>query len=479
MITFNGFYLGDYLDVKSIDRGGIIPAREIDYESIPQMAGAVRKNVKTGIRIIKVTIKITGSSEEDLRKRVETIGEILKTDDDAPIIFDDEPDRIYYGMLYGETPLTDTLQFGKGEINFLCLDPHKYGAEEELAFDSDGVLNFFNTTNSDIFPRYEIAFNQPATFFSILDAENQITIGEPEEVTKAKVPREQLIMTEGFNSMTGWSATNVAVDGTVLGTIGVNAQGNFVPTSFGTGTGWHGPALKKSLPEELQDFKMELYLENKSTGGKTVRNKQIGRAELYLLDINDLVIAKFAILDQHTSYEKTFGEARLGAQSGGKYIINYVGNNSVWNNFDGRIYIERIGKRWLVTIGKWDGKRHYARLSKGYYDADNAFNQKVAKVQVHFGAYDAYPTTTMLFDIMYIKKINTVLTVETPYIVDTGDIVEVDTFNGGIYKNGDPWMKELDQVSDWFSLKPGSTVLEFYPEGVTSSIKAFFSKRWQ
>lgn len=479
LITFNGFNLSDYLSIKSIDRGGIIPPREIETESIPQKIGAYKKNVKTGVRIIKAEVKITGDATLSLREKLEVIGDILRTDEDVPIIFNDEPDRTYYGMLQGETNISEVLEFGKGEISFICVDPYKYGVEEAVDFDASDSLIFNNGTNGDIFPRYEILFNAPATFFSILSSEDQITVGEPVEAEVTPVPREQLILTEGFNNMTGWSATNTAVDGGVVaGTISVDANGNFVPTNFGTGEAWHGPALKKSLPEELQDFQLELYLENKSSGTKTDRPKKLGRVELYLLDINDQVIAKFAIRDSYKDYEKTYGDARLGGLSGGKTVIQYTGKPSYWNNFDGRIFVRRIGKQWSILISKWDGKVHYNRMGKEYFDSSSAYSQKVAKVQVHFGAFGTQQTTNMLLDVMRVWKINSVLIPEIPYIVDANDLVVIDTSTGSILKNGDPWMTELDQISNFFSLNPGSTNLEFYPEGVTSSIQTWYRKRW-
>ena len=483
MITFNGTDLSDYMRINTIDRGGIIPPRVLETLDIPQRVGLYLINAKTGARVINVGVTIIGVSLEEIRDRMEIIGDILRTDEPVPIIFDDEPDRTYYGIFSGESTLDERNAVGKTTLQFLCPDPYKYGTEETVAFAADGSLDFLNGTNGDIFPTYTISFNQPATFFSIVSDDEQITVGDPAAADQTVVPREQMILKEFFADFTGWTATNTAVDiGTVAGTMEIDTAtgGNFVPATFGSGAGWHGPALMKTLSEPLDDFKMEVSLENWSTGavGKT-RSSQVGRVEIYLLDINDQIIGKFAVKDAIPTLEHTIGEARLGGVAGGLHIMNYSGNGTIWNNFDGLIQISRVNNYWSVTIGKfdWATKRHHSRLTANHYDADGRFDQQIAKIQVHFGQHGTHPVTHMLLDTMRVWKINQITTPQIPYIVEADDVVEVETATGGIYKNGIPWMSEMNPMSNFFPLKPGTTPLAFFPSDA-ATVAMTYRKRW-
>lgn len=481
MITFNGTDLSDYMRINTIDRGGILPPREVETLEIPQKVGAYLFNVKTGVRLINVGVTIIGVTYEEIQKRKEIIADILRTDEPGSIVFDDEPDRTYYGIVSGGTALDEQNHVGKGSIQFLCPDPYKYGSEETIQI-PNGSLAFQNGTNSDIFPRYTATFNKAATFLSVMSANDQITVGQPAQVGQAVIPREELILTENFDSLTGWTAANTVVDeGTVGGTIAVQ-NGNFVPTAFGTGESWHGPALIKTLPAALTDFKMEVYLENKSTGtkGSAPRASQLGRVEIYLLDVNNRTIAKFAMKDPTQYMERNYGEVRLGALSGGLPLMGYAGDGTVWNEFDGRIYVTRIKDRWEITVGKYDSKtkRHHARLTVGHFDADKKFNQQVAKIQVHFASHSTYPATQMLLDTMRVWKINNVpAATSVPYIVGAGDVVEIETATGGIYRNGVPWMSEFNPTSEFFPLKPGTTQLAFLPNDA-ATVAMTYRKRW-
>ena len=482
MITFNGIYLGDYMRINTIDRGGIIPPRSIQTLDIPQKTGAYKINQKTEAREITIGVTVIGVSYTEIRKRLETIGAVLNTDDPVPIVFDDEKDRTYYGQVSGGTLLDEKNMTGKGTITFYCPDPHKYGQIEGIIFPPDNINNFINDTNSEIFPRYRIQFNGPTTFFTLFNETEEIIIGSPALLDQTTVPREQLILNEPFSSFTGWSATNAIVNnGIVAGSFAVTND-NFTVSSFGTGPRWHGPALVKTLSEPLTDFQMELFLEIWGTGtrGTTARAQMSGRVELYLLDVNNQIIGKFAVKDAHENVDQITAEAWLGDVVGGQEILN-DSYGDAWQRFDGRIYVERINNMWKVTVGQYDAveMRHHSRLSAVLMDIHQNHAQKVAKVEVHMAQHSTRPATHMLLDHMKVWKYNQVTTTaqQVPYIVNAGDFVEIDMATGGIYKNGAPWMSEINPGSSFFPLKPGTNPLGFYSD-TTAKIDMIYQKRW-
>lgn len=471
--------------INTIDRGGIIPPRSIQTLDIPQKTGGYKVSQKTEMREITIGVTVIGVTYGEIRKRLETIGDVLRTDNPVPIVFDDETDRTYYGMLSGGTLLDEKNHVGKGTLTFLCPDPHKYGQIEGVIFPADNRNDFINGTNSDIYPKIRIQFQGPTTFFSVFNEDQQVTIGNPAQLDQTVIPREQEVLNESFSSFSGWSATNAIVNnGIVAGSFAIT-NGNFTVSSFGTGPRWHGPALIKTLPEALTDFQMELFLELWGTGERrtTARAQQSGRVELYLLDVNNQIIGKFAVKDAHDNVDLITAEAWLGDVVGGQEILNagYDENPDSWLRFDGRIYVERINNMWKVTVGQYDPveKRHHSRISAVLMDVFQKHAQKVAKVEVHMAQHSTRPATHMLLDHMKVWKYNQVTTPATqvPTIINAGDFVEIDMATGGVYKNGVPWMSEIDPGSMFFPLKPGVNSLGFYSDA-PATVDMIYQKRW-
>ena len=101
---------------------------------IPNMPGAYLQNSETDIRTISQPIIINGKDRFEVRKLEEDLASWLITKEPKELIFDDEPDRVYYALVQGDVPIEDIVRFGRGEISFICLDPYKYKGEIETAF---------------------------------------------------------------------------------------------------------------------------------------------------------------------------------------------------------------------------------------------------------------------------------------------------------------------------------------------------------
>jgi predicted phage tail component-like protein len=469
------------MKIKNITRQ-FLPPREIQTLEIRDRAGSYFQHLKHGARMIVADVQVIQGNRPELRLVVEEVGDILNTPGPVPIIFDDEPDRTYFGMVIGETDLgeSNTVAMGEGSITFICFDPYKYGPETTSPMDANNSLAYLNDTNTDIFPVYTITATKDATFVSVIgDADDEvIMIGDPGEVTKTVVPKEQKILDEGFNSLAGWSSAGTFVDnGVVSGTIAITADGkDFYPSSHGAGSGWHGPALMKSLSEQLQDFKLGVYLENKGFGANEREYAQkVGRVVVSLLDINNNEIAMMAIRDSSGGSKYGVGEVRLGPYGSGRYVMNT--SHPGWHYFDGYFEIKRVGKRFDLVVSKWYQNKYIDRKVASFYDTKNEFQGKVAKVMVHFGAYGTAPATSQLLDTMRVWKINPVTTIQTPYVIENGDVIEIDTSVPVVRKNGHAWMEEISPISKWFPLHPGTNKIQIMPSDIGTSSMTH-KKRW-
>lgn len=120
---------------------------ERDFIEIPGRPGSYLRKTKVKARTIPVTFVIKGVT--DMQKAKEEIADWLITDEPAPLIFPDEPDRTYYAVVDGDGIPDELFRFGKATINFICPDPYKYGVEHSYTFDDPTDPNNNQIKNGD------------------------------------------------------------------------------------------------------------------------------------------------------------------------------------------------------------------------------------------------------------------------------------------------------------------------------------------
>lgn len=79
------------------------------------------------------------------------MAEWLIHDELKPLIFDDEPDRIYYAVVDGSFDPDEILKWGQGVIPFICPDPYKYGEEESLILGDFPIRNVGTLKTNPVF----------------------------------------------------------------------------------------------------------------------------------------------------------------------------------------------------------------------------------------------------------------------------------------------------------------------------------------
>ncbi|MDQ0414239.1 distal tail protein Dit [Mesobacillus stamsii] len=140
MMIFNGVDTKDLIDITKITGRG--PAtQEIIRKSVPGMDGSLYVKKNRPERPINVEFDLVGLSLEDMRQKVDDLNVILNTDGPVPIVFNDEPNKTYYGSLNGQPSWDEFLFIGSGAINIICLDPYKYGFEENITLGNYPILN--------------------------------------------------------------------------------------------------------------------------------------------------------------------------------------------------------------------------------------------------------------------------------------------------------------------------------------------------
>lgn len=472
----NGVDLSEYMRIKRINRQ-LAPSVENIVFDVPGMHGAHHiRNIRKA-RKIEVEFTVIGNSVSDRIEKAHIIAGYVTSEQDMTIILPDEPEKVYIGSLSGETNLDEILHTAQGTLTFFCSDPHILDDTEQTAqFNANGQLTVLNDGTAETYPSFSIAFNQPTTFFEIvnLTTEKRVRLGFPIEVEQTPIDPQELILHDTMASTSGWQS-GVQVDGgTISGQFESDGE-KFYVSDFGTGSSWHGPALKKSLSEEVQDFRIDTKITlNNSVG-------EVGRVEVYLLDANDNIIGKIALKDSRSNSQLNSVEARAGALNDGFYFISEAGDNpGVWNDFDGMLRIERQGNRWGAYIAKISpGGVHYARRTRFYTDFAQQFMNKLASVQVHIATSSDYQPCDMSINEMRVYKLNQPQDQqqEIPYIVHANDVVDIDNGLNRVLRNGEPLPQIVDVSTDFFPLEKGSNVLEVFPKDI-ATVTAKWRRRW-
>lgn len=431
--------------------------------TVPGMDGSYLQGKDTQVRVIKQKIFFEDNSIFDLRKIEEEIADWLITNEPKELIFDYEPDRVYFAVVDGSLDIEEFMNVGEGVITFICPNTYKYGQENPFVASSDN-FKITNLGTAEAEPIFEFEVLAPITFLMI---QNQLgewnMIGKPVDVENNTPYRKyELILNDNMTSTAGWTtAATGNIDGVIAGSIESNGS-RFQPVSFGSGSGWHGPAIKTSLAEVLTDFRLETTIDFLNASVNIV-----GRVEVYLLDELDNVVGKVSIKDTQKSDSLAWCEARVGDSAVNYHMINEYGDQKGnWNDFYGVLRMERNEHNWYAYIAIVDQTtgKHHTRRSVEWSDDGNQFTRNVAQVVVHFGQFDSYATGSMGNYAVKVYKINR-QPEGIPYIARTGDRIVFDhTNNGQVYINGEPYEDSI-LGADYFTLKKGENILSVLPTG--------------
>lgn len=477
-IQYNGFNLNEIMKIQNVTRP-LLAERETKVLEIPNKDGGQLQHVRHKPKKIPVDIAIIGRNHEEIRNNARVAGSILNVRKPVPIVFSDEPHLTFYGLLADASELNQIHVVGKGTINLLFPDPHGYEESNPQILTVTGQQTAIvdHDSNTEIFPVIKVKFKQPATFFSVADPDNNVVlVGRPPEVGRTPIQPLQLVLSDAMDNVSLWTHGNFPqVDGVAQGTFKTNGY-SFSVDQWGTSPGpniWYGPAAKRSLPEPINDFLIDLHVEMYTTIDK------VGRIELYLLDINNNVIGKIKFVDAYTNYTEPSAWIWGGNPQNNNVEMLHEWKMA-WANFIGLLRIEREGKRWKAWVsekvnGVWEqGERGKTPV---YWADDNT--GAVAQIMIHIGGIQTAQDPTMAITDIKVYKYNE--TGEAPEeIFQAGDELELDFNTGVVRKNGELFMEHLDAGSKFFGIPSGQTQLAFFPSSTNTieSLTVNYKQRW-
>src|SRR5699024_5234211 len=234
--------------------------QRINLDDLANMHGSVEiGNPTLDIREITVKYKIHDKTNEGFQDRFTRLKDKLSGTRKELYFSDDE--HFYRATLsHMEVPEEDSNNL-VGNIVFLCSDPHKYSKEEKTTKVEDVVM-VNNKDNETTAPIIELTAKKKATFAMVNNVNDEYNlVGYPleEEGQEEIVDASPTVLYEDGTSMDGWTTSGVEVDdyfNDITGTMmsdgsGIRAQ------NYGTaGERMRGPAVIKTIPTAIQDFKI-------------------------------------------------------------------------------------------------------------------------------------------------------------------------------------------------------------------------------
>lgn len=465
--TFNGLDFSNSIRVNEISGRGLTPS-DVSLVNVPGMTGAHAGRKTRLMREITITYTVVGSSLTNLRDKINTLSERLDLDEVAPLVFSDEPDKTYFAIMVRASDEDEIKTYGFGSFTFLCPDPYKYGPEMTANLNSEtgSIINVAGTAPTK--PVITLTAKAPTTFALVANDEGEYNmLGAPVDVETTKFSRLTTVLHHEMQNVTGWTAANAGeIDhpiGGVVNSVLIGSDHYFAPNGFGTGTSFHGPAIKRSLSKPLQNFRAEALVVFNNKANKAM----LGNVEMYLLDVNGQVVARIGLRDTFAGTADTYAQARLGLKqaTNKQDLLNEHGDRAgVWNNFRGFLRIEREGKKWTAYVAQIDGNSvHHTRRQVTWTDTKNVHTNAVTQVAFAFQQHGTSPVPQMLVSRVNVSEINTPST-GVAYIANADDVIEFDHRGKSTYRINGEDMKQLKNFGATpFTLKPGKNTIAIEP----------------
>lgn len=491
-ITFNGITKPYLYKLKGDKRPFFAPVTR-KMTTVPGKPGGQLMHSQTDILRIPVPIGIVNITD-NFQQIKDEMASWLLTDEPAPLTFSDEPDRIYYALV--ENSIDDfekIASIGSGTLYFVCPDPYKYGASRTTQL-AQGANIITNNATADALPITTVNFFQEATYFSLIAPDGKfMLIGNPKAVDEIQLPPISNILDDQCSDLTPWSTTGITLDyGDNAGTMGVGIDGGsewFEPSNYGDDATYpnvfHGPAIKRTLPQPLSDFRVELTLElmKQLTG-----DNETGRIELILQDINGASLAKLTFTDRYAKSYLNEGFIYAGPNSDNQdIVVGYGPRKYDWNEFFGVLVIRReedlnnLGQYiWSAAIEKTDRTtgEHYVDTAIFEQIRTNKYGSDLGSIQLHISKYGSTTADVNRVHRIRVWKVNQITSYDIPALFKAGDELVINHDTGKAHLNGDLFLNFIDAGSEFFALPAGFTEVSVNTDDGNAAVNMEFQERW-
>ncbi|MCP3025993.1 distal tail protein Dit [Halobacillus sp. A5] len=480
--SYAGVETPSFLIIEKVTPQTLPPAR-VNSMNIPMKNGERFINKTLGVRTFVADVAIKVPKGKTLLEMMDDLADWLDYDEPQKFILRDKPNIYYMAIVESSTDIQRFSYSGKGQITFVCYDPHGYGDDKQYVYEGnqeDPTTIVNNEGNKETAPIMSMRFVKDVTDFAVTTDDDMLYFGEPfdPDVNTIKDFNPKLVYEE-MDSFDGWT-NGVSVDGgNIVGEFETNNR-SFRQSGkdYGEGTKWHGASMIKSVGKEIQDFTIDMHF-----GMDSYDAKEKGRVELYLLDVNGNKIGKIALVDLSASGIFPKFEARAGSFQDGHYFANDYGKRKdTYKNFYGKMVISRKGKKWNAYIAHFntDTRKFEKKLVKSWTDTLNQYDATLASVQVHIATYN----DDAIYQDMYIYRVTvwehiTFEEEDIDFVFRVDDDLIIDNDKGEIYLNGEEFYDRLYHSSTFLMLDKGLNGIAVSDTDAITDCIINFKERWK
>lgn len=472
-MTINGINLAERYDngfksyfVVNEVRGRGVQADELTLVDVPGMDGAYIDDGKLPPRPLEVDITLKGESFADLRKKIEDLNALLKTDNILEVTFADEPDRIYYGRLSAVTHKVEKQCVYQATLTLLCPDPYKYGAEKEVTFESSASFDVEGTVETE--PIIEVTLNEDTEYVAVSNGEEINMVGFPAKQEEVVAPPETQIFKTSGENLIGWtnSSQESLGDAPMTGVLKSDG-GTFYTDDYGNDPfHWHGPAMKTSLSQSLTDFRIDIGIKAQPTGAN-----QAGSIEVALLDASNRMVTVLNMTKHFPGIDAIYGRVTAG----GHDVIQEDWASYKW--FEGVLQVYRRGNQWEAWIHAFNYGFSY--IVHRWTDTTGVAAAPVTQVQVRLLQRGDMAVINQFVNDIIVYKINDLTANEVPIIGRLNDKFIFNHQNDIITKNGISVIDKKAFIGNYFKLQPGRNNIAVEPADKIQSVKVRWRDKWR
>ncbi|MGY6765682.1 distal tail protein Dit [Faecalibacterium prausnitzii] len=467
---FNGIRK-EYLNVLSRRKTYWAPVKR-NFIYIPGRPGALVSDTVTDVRVEEVHVEISTESEQELRDAAEDLSAWLITEEPGKLIFDDEPDRMYYAVVEGGFDPDEIVSKGYGIITFIYPNSYKYGIEEkEVTFESSASFDVEGTVETE--PIIEVTLKADTEYVAVSNGTDINMVGFPAKQEETPVQAETQIFKTSGENLIGWTNSSQESLGDAPMTGVLKSDGNrFYTDDYGKDSHhWHGPAMKTSLSEPVQDFRFEIGFLMRKTG-----DGQAGSIEVSLLDSSNKRTAILSVTKHFPGLDTIY--PRINAGSGYADVIS-ENQYQFQREYGGIMKVIRRGNVWTGEIFYRSNNQWVLALRQSWTDTKRAVAAPVTQVQVRLQQRGDMSVVEQWVDDIQVYRLNDLTDGQVPIIGRAGDKVIFDHANDNILKNGESVINKKAFIGNYFKLQPGRNSIAIEPANKIQNVKVRWRDKWR
>ncbi|HAR6089244.1 TPA: phage tail protein [Staphylococcus pseudintermedius] len=464
----------DYMDYQTFY--GI--DRDVQYNEVLGRPGGVLSHIKESVRTIEVNLLIdaygTGRTLEDI---VDEVVSWLTTNEPVPLIFDREPDKIYYAMTTGGLDPSYFVTFAKVKANFVCLDPYKYAVDGNQNTAISDAVSVVNSGTADTPVIVEARALQNSNYYMISKGDEDYFMIGDDDLDKPLKDYSPLILEDESQTLSGWNKqstidfTDNQTGGKVGGSFIVSdsKQSFYLNNDSVSGNGWNGAMYKRSFSKQAQDFTTTVKF------GINQKNKGAVRFAQYIYDSDNRVIASIGYTNPNAKQAIGTTIVTLFDQSGNQQTVyKYKNNPSLYKLDSFVVYIRLTRKDDVFTVKSWKykefpyplRKKAFDEHERQFVDGGNFYQRPVVALSLYSAKNGSNNVMPLYIFGTYTRELLPRPINARDMIIKKGDLITIDMATKNVLVNEESFLSEKTFGSNYFNVDKGHTELVINPPGI-------------